>query len=385
MHHERCAGQTQRPFWLFKNIVKQILSLLAILLWVIGLDAAGVLTPFAGTGVAGSNGDGGPASQAELNNPFGLALAPDGALWFADYAAQVVRRIGPDGVITTVVGNGQPAYAGDGGPARQASLKNPHEIRFDHDGNLFIADAGNNVIRRYDAHTGLISTVAGTGHPGYGGDGGPATQAQLKNPISLQLDSSGNLLIADIGNQDIRRVDGKTGVISTFAGTGHTGPTPDGALIAGTPLSGPRSLDLDSAGNLWLVTREGNQLLRLDLGAGRVWLAAGTGQKGFTGNGGAAIAATLSGPKGLAIAPNGDVYLADTENHAIRRLDVKTGLLELVAGTGHAGTKLAANPLETQLTRPHGILVDPKGKIYISDSENHRILAIRPPDAVIVK
>ena len=349
------------------------------------LDAAGVLAPFAGTGVTGSSGDDGAASQAQLNNPYGLALAPDGALWFADYAAHVVRRIAPDGVITTVVGNGTPGYAGDGGPARQASLNHPHEIRFDRDGNLLIADASNNAIRRYDSRTGLISTVAGTGQPGYAGDGGPAAQAQLKNPISLQFDSAGDLFIADIGNQVIRRVDRRTGIITTFAGTGHAGSTPDGAPIAGTPLSGPRSLDFDPAGNLWLVTREGNQLLRLDPGTGRIWHAAGTGKKGFTGNGGPAILATLSGPKGLAIAPNGDVYLADTENDAIRRLEVKTGRLELVAGTGQAGTKLSANPLATQLTRPHGILVDPQGLIYISDSENHRILTLRPPASVVAK
>ncbi|HEV2695970.1 MAG TPA: hypothetical protein VG347_23990 [Verrucomicrobiae bacterium] len=349
---------------------------LAILICASGLQAAPILTLFAGTGVAGLGGDGGPATQAQLNNPFGLVRGPDGALWFADYAANVVRRITKDGGITTVVGNGQTGYTGDGGPARAASLNHPHEIRFDHAGNLFIADASNNAIRRYDAKSGLITTFAGNGQPGYTGDGGVAAGAQLKSPISLQFDATGNLFIADIGNQVIRRVDAKTGVITTFAGTGKKGETPEGAPIAGTPLSGPRSLDFDRAGNLWVVTREGNQLLRFDLAAGVIHHAAGTGKKGFTGNGGAAADTTLSGPKGIAIAPNGDVYLADTENHAIRRLDVKRGTLELVAGTGIAGDGLEKDPLKTQLTRPHGIFVDADGTVFIGDSENHRILTI---------
>jgi streptogramin lyase len=360
--------------------MKRIFPALAVLICAGCLHAAAVLTEIAGTGVAGASGDGGSATQAQLNNPFGLVRGPDGALWFADFAANVVRRIAKDGVITTVIGNGHAAYAGDGGPAREASLNNPHEIRFDRAGNLFIADASNNAIRRYDVKTGLISTVAGNGKPGYTGDGGAAAGAQLKNPISLQFDPAGNLFIADIGNQVIRRVDAKTGVITTFAGTGRTGDTPDGAPIAGTPLSGPRSLDFDRAGNLWLVTREGNQLLRFDLAAGVIHHEAGTGKKGFTGNGGPAQAATLSGPKGIAIAPNGDVYLADTENHAIRRLDVKRGVIELVAGTGVVGAALETDPLKTQLTRPHGIFVDANGTLLISDSENHRILAISPAE-----
>ena len=358
--------------------MNRIFSILAVLVCASQLAVAGRLKIIAGTGVAGSDGDGGPATKAELDNPFGLVRGPDGALWFADYAANVVRRIDKDGVITTLIGNGHAAYDGDGGPARQASLNHPHEIRFDRAGNLFIADASNNAIRRYDAKTGLISTIAGNGRPGYTGDGGAAANAQLKNPISLQFDLAGNLFIADIGNQVIRRVDAKTGVITTFAGTGRTGETPEGAPIAGTPLSGPRSLDFDRVGNLWLVTREGNQLFRFDLAAGVIHHAAGTGKKGFTGNGDSAKAATLSGPKGIAIAPDGDVYLADTENHAIRRLDLKRHVIKLVTGTGQAGKGWEADPLKTRLTRPHGIFVDTDGTVLISDSENHRILSIAP-------
>jgi streptogramin lyase len=365
--------------------VNRIYSTLAVLICTSRLQAAAVLTDIAGTGVAGSGGDGGPATQAQLNNPYGLVRGPDGALWFADYAANVVRRIAKDGVISTVIGNGLAGYTGDGGPARAASLNHPHEIRFDRGGNLFVADAGNNAIRRYDVKSRLITTVAGNGKPGYAGDGGLAAGAQLKNPISLQFDPAGNLFIADIGNQVIRRVDAHTGVITTFAGTGRTGETPDGAPIAGTPLSGPRSLDFDRAGNLWLVTREGNQLLRFDLAAGVIHHEAGTGKKGFTGNGGTAMAATLSGPKGIAITADGDVYLADTENHAIRRLDVKRNVIELVAGSGVAGARLEGDPLKTQLTRPHGIFVDTDGTVFIGDSENHRILAISPVENASIK
>ena len=163
---------------------------------------------------------------------------------------------------------------------------------------------------------------------------------------------------------------------SVHPGTGKAGKTPDGAPVTGTPLNGPRSLDFDREGTLWLITREGNQLLRLDLAGGVIHHVAGTGKKGFTGNGGPADVATLSGPKGIALAPNGDVYLADTENHVIRRVSVRHGNIDAVAGTGTAGVALAANPLQTELRRPHGIFVDADGTIFISDSENHRILSI---------
>ena len=332
----------------------------------------------AGTGAAGIKGDGGPAREAELDEPFGLVRGPDGAVWFADYGAHVIRRIASDGTITTVIGNGKVAYTGDGGPGRDASLHHPHELRFDRAGNLFIADTSNHAIRRLDAKTKRITTFAGTGQPGYSGDGGRAADAALHTPISLQFSPTGDLFIADIGSHVIRRIDMKTGVITTFAGTGKPGPTPDGAPIANTPLNGPRSLDFDPDGNLWLVTREGNQVLCLRPAQGTIEHVAGTGRGGFVGNGGPAKTATLSGPKGIAVAPDGDVYLADTENHAIRRIDVKRGTLELVAGTGQKGDALGSQPREMQLARPHGIFIDRDGTVLIGDSENHRVRAIRP-------
>ena len=193
------------------------------------------ISTFAGNGQKGASGDGGPATQAMLDNPFGLVRGPDGALWFCEYTGQRIRRVTPDGVIHTAAGTGQKGHSGDGGPATAATFNLPHEIRFDKAGNYYIADMVNSAIRRVDAKTGVITTFAGNGQPGYSGDGGPASQAQLKQPHSIQFGPDGSLYICDIGNNVIRRVDMKTGVISTFAGTGKPGDTPDGSPLAGTP------------------------------------------------------------------------------------------------------------------------------------------------------
>jgi len=331
----------------------------------------------AGTGEAGHSGDGGKAAAAKLNNPFGVVRGPDGAIWFCEYGAHLIRRIAPDGTISTVAGTGKAGYDGDGGPALQAAFNLPHELRFDAQGNLYVADMANHAVRRIDAKTRVITTFAGTGQGGYSGDDGPAAKAQLKQPHSIQFGPGGDLYICDIGNNVIRRVDSKTGTISTFAGTGKAGATPDGAPIRGTPLRGPRSLDFDPEGRLWLVTREGNQVLRFDLKAGTIHLAAGTGKKGFTGNGGPAREATLSGPKGIAVAPGGDVYLVDTESHSIRKIDAKTGKLEVVIGNGEKGDGPDGAPGACRLARPHGVWVDADGTLLIGDSENHRLRRLR--------
>jgi DNA-binding beta-propeller fold protein YncE len=225
--------------------------------------------------------------------------------------------------------------------------------------------------------TGVITTFAGTGKPGYSGDGGPAKDAQFKQPHSIQFDPAGDLYICDIGNNVIRKVDMKSGIISTFAGTGKAGPTPDGAPIAGTPLNGPRSIDFDADGNLWLVTRAGNQVFKFDLKARKIHHIAGSGKAGFTGNGGPAKEATLSGPKGISIAPNGNVYLADTESHTVRMIDMKKGTLELIAGTGEKGDGPEGDPLKCKMARLHGIFVDKDGSVFIGDSEAHRVRVIR--------
>ncbi len=328
----------------------------------------------AGTGVAGFSGDGGPGTKAQVNNPYGLVMGPDGALYFCEIGNHRVRRLDlKTHVISTVAGNGEQGYSGDGGPALAASLNEPYEVRFDDAANMYFAEMRNHVVRRVDAKTKVISTVAGTGKPGFEGDGGPGTKALLRQPHSIAFDGAGGLLICDIGNLRIRRLDMETGIIETWAGTGEKKPTPDGAPISGTPLNGPRAITAGRDGQLYLVLREGNAVFRLDTAAGRIFHVAGTGETGYTGDGGPAKSARLAGPKGIAWAPDGSLYLADTENHAIRRIDLKSGILTTVAGTGQRGNGPDGEARRCQLARPHGIFVSAAGRVFIADSESHRI------------
>jgi streptogramin lyase len=359
------------------RLLQLILSFLSVLSWTRVCEAEWTIQTYAGNGRQGFAGDGGQATQAQLDNPFGVVRGPDGAIWFCEYTGQRIRRVGADGTLRTIAGTGQKGYSGDGGPALEATFNLPHELRFDREGNLYVVDMANHVVRRIDLKSGLISTVVGTGVAGYSGDGGPAQKAQLKNPHSLQFGPDGDLFVCDIGNHVIRRVEMKSGLISTFAGTGVAGPTPDGAPIAGTPLKGPRSIDFDRAGNLWLATREGNQVFRFDLKAGKIHHVAGTGKSGFGGNGGPALEAELKGPKGIAIDSKGNVWLADTESHSVRMVEAASGRLLLMAGTGEKGDGPDGDPLQCRMARLHGIFVDSDDSVFIGDSEAHRVRVLR--------
>jgi len=328
--------------------------------------ATQTVTTVLGTGIAGY-------SDTQVNNPYGIIVGPDGALYFCDLDNQRIRRFDPTTKkVTTVAGNGEKGYAGDGGPALQASLNMPHEIQFDRGGNLYIAERDNHVIRKVEAKTGVISTVAGTGAPGFSGDGGPGANAQLRQPHSIVFDRDGTLLICDIGNQRIRRLHLDTGVIETWAGTGQAAETPDGAPVAGTPLRGPRTMAMAPNGDLYLALREGNAILRIDARTQTLHRIAGTGEQGYAGDGGPALAAKLGGPKGLAYA-SGQLYVADTENHVIRQIDLTSGLISTALGTGARGDGPETSPLDCKLSRPHGLLADSTGRLYVTDSEAHRI------------
>lgn len=341
------------------------------------IDDEWTIETVAGTGEQGFSGDGGPARLARLDNPFGVIRGPDHAIWFCEYTGQRIRRILPNGTIQTVAGSGKKGYTGDGGPASEATFNLPHEIRFDQKGDLYVVDMSNHAVRKIDLRSGIITTIAGTGVPGYSGDGGPASKAQLKQPHSIQFGPDGDLYICDIGNHVIRKIEMKTGVISTFAGTGKPGATPDGSPIAGTPLKGPRSIDFDRHGDLWLATREGNQVFRFDMTRGTIHHKAGTGESGFEGNGGLAKLAKLKGPKGIAIDGDGNVWLADTESHSVRRIRANSDILELVAGTGEKGDGPDGLPTKCKLARLHGIFVDYDGSVWIGDSETHRLRVLR--------
>lgn len=332
----------------------------------------------AGTGDKGHSGDSGPALRARLDNPFGVTRGPDGALYVVEFEGNVVRRIAADGTITTVAGSGRKGGAGDGGPALEAEFDQPHEIRFDRHGHLFIADMLNHRIRKVDAKTRIVSTVAGTGRPGFDGDGGPATRASLHQPIALQFDAAGDLFVCDIGNHRVRRIDTTTGRIDTVAGSGVRGTTEDGAAYASAPFHGPRTLDFDARGDLWLALREGNQVWRLDRKAGTARLIAGTGQKGMGGNGGPARLATLSGPKGLSVGPDGRVFVADTESHSVRVIDPVSGRIDAVAGDGTRGNGPDGRGTTCRLARPHGVFADRDGSVFVGDSENHQVRELRP-------
>lgn len=197
----------------------------------------------------------------------------------------------------------------------------------------------------------------------------------MNRPHSIALDATGAIYICDIGNHRVRRVDPATGIITTFAGTGKRGPTPNGAPVAATPLNGPRALDYRD-GSLFLALREGNAVYRIDLSAQSLHHLAGTGRKGYTGDGGPAVRATLSGPKGIAIGPGGDIFLADTESHTIRVIRAASGIIETVVGTGKAGDGPEGPAGRCRLNRPHGVFVTQAGTLYVGDSSNHKVRAV---------
>src|SRR5439155_1734201 len=320
-------------------------------------------------GSPGFSGDGGPATAAQLSLPYGVALDAAGNLFSADWDNARIRRVDAGtGTITTVAGTGTYGFSGDGGPATAAELGAPTGVALDAAGNLFIADWGNARIRRVDAATATITTVAGTGTHGFSGDGGPATVAELYLPSGVVLDGAGNLFIADLGNARIRRVDAATATITTVAGNGTVGFGGDGGPATAAELWAPNGVALDAAGDLFIADVGNARIRRVDAATATITTVAGNGTVGFGGDGGPATAAELMGPSGVALDGAGNLFIADRGNVRIRRVDAGTGTITTVAGDGTVRTVGDGGPATpAQLNGPHGSALDGAGNLFIAD------------------
>ena len=337
------------------------------------VDPSGVITTVAGTGELGSSGDGGPATEAQLRTPVALALDAMGNLYIAEWLGQRVRRVDPMGVITTVAGTGQRGFSGDGGPAAQAQLFAPVGLALDGAGNLYIADRLNARIRRVDL-SGVITTIVGTGERSFGGDGGPATEATMSSPWGLALDGMGNLYIADRFDHRIRRVD-PSGTITTVAGTGERGSGGDGGPATEAQLNSPYGVALDPAGNLYIADRSNRRVRRVDP-AGTIETVVGSGDWGFSGDGGPATAARLVVATAVAVGHDGSLYVADEFNHRVRQ--VRDGTISTIAGPRTASLADTVPAANARLYRPGSVAVDGAGNVFLADLLNHVIRRVDP-------
>lgn len=346
---------------------------------VLAADPVPVITTVVGTGTKGYTGDSGLAVRAKLDNPFDVAFDKAGHLYLSDTNNHVVRRVDRMiGTITTVAGTGNKGFGT--GRATQAELNEPYGIELDADFNLFIVDRLNYRVCRVDGNSGELKTLAGTGKSGYSGDGGPADRALLAEPNGICLDGKGTLYIADVKGQRVRAVDLKTGLIRTAVGTGKKANEGDGGPVEKASLNGPRAVAVDAQGRLYIVEREGHGVRRVDFTKNTIERFAGTGKKGYTGDGGPALAATFDGPKEIDIDKDGNVYIVDTENEAIRRIDAKTGVVTTAAGKGRSKTPGQGDDgpaTAATLGRPHGVAVGPDGAVYIGDTLSHRIRRVK--------
>ncbi len=338
--------------------------------------SAGNISTVAGTGAFGYGGDGAAATAARLNSHSGVAADGSGNLYIADSGNHRIRKVDAStGNISTVAGTGTAGYSGDGAAATSARLRSPRGVAVDGAGNLYIADYSNRRIRKVDASTGNISTVAGTGLLGYSGDGGAATSARLSNPYGVAVDGSGNLYIADTNNHRIRRVDAATGNISTVAGSGATGNiggaySGDGGAATSARLNAPIGVAVDGSGNLYIADRNNHRIRKVTASTGNISTVAGSGTQGSSGDGAAATAAQISRPRGVAVDGSGNLYIANQDNNSIRKVDASTSNISTVAGRA---TSDGAAATAAQLNFPYDAAADGSGNLYIADAGSHSI------------
>jgi sugar lactone lactonase YvrE len=336
-------------------------------------DSALSIRTVAGTGDEGFEGDNEPAGAALLNRPYGIAVDSSGTLYFSDSNNHRIRRVTTDGRISTVAGTGVAGFSGDNGPAVSAQLNGPREVAVDSSGTLYIADADNHRIRQV-APDGKISTVAGTGTEGRSGDGGLATAAELSSPYGIAVDSAGTLYFSDSNNHRIRKVttDGK---IDTVAGTGGPGVKGDGGPAVSAQLNCPYGVALDGAGALYIADSENHRVRKVTVD-GKISTVAGTGTEGFAGDGGPAVSAQLDFPLGVVVDSSGTLYVSDHNNHRVRKVTTD-GRISTVAGTGTEGFGGDGGPAASaRLNYPLGLAVDCIDALYLADYVNNRVRKI---------
>jgi hypothetical protein len=327
----------------------------------------------AGNGTSGYSGDNGLATSAEMNIPAGVGIDSAGNIYITEYIGCRIRKVTiATGDISTVAGTGTCANTADGGQATSTAIYHPnHRVAFDSSGNFYFAESGNNKIRKVNISTGVITTVAGNGTAGSTGDGAAATSATLNNPADVYVDSSNNLYIADAGNNKIRKVTNSTGYISTVAGNGTAGSTGDGAAATSAELSSPQTVTLDSAGNIYIGDYGNNKIRKVTISTGYISTVAGNGTAGFSGDGGAATSAELDGPYGIAFDASGNFYIGDQINHRIRMVNIGTGIISTVAGNGTSGYTSNVGPaISATMNYPNGLAMDSSGNLYIAESNN---------------
>jgi streptogramin lyase len=352
------------------------LGLHVVLTWgLVSTLHADVVVTIAGDGSERIGPKNGRAVELSFGQPFGLAIGPDGHLYECEISFHRVRKIDlRTGLVHPWAGAGdrrQGGYTGDSGLAVNAQLNEPYEIAFDSHGNTYFVEMPNHNVRRVDPK-GIITTIVGNGKPGFSGDDGPAIKAQLKQPHSIAVVGP-HLYIADIGNHRIRSVNLNTGIITTIAGNGDRRLPQHGTIATNQPIFGPRAL-ASAPNGLWIALREGHSIWHLNLDSRKISHIAGNGKPGFTD--GKGREAQFNGPKGIAVGPEGKLYIADTENHALRRVDPTSQRVETIAGGGPKSRGFAGDGgpgAQARFDRPHGVCVGPDGAVYIGDSNNHRI------------
>jgi sugar lactone lactonase YvrE len=340
------------------------------------INTAGIISTIAGNGSSGFSGDGGPAISAVLNSPIDVVVDTSDNIFFTDWLNNRVRKIDATGMITTVVGDGVAGSTGNGGPATASELGRPFRVTLDRNGNMYVASVVFQCICKVD-NTGTITVVGGTGAYSIGadGDGGPATAATMTSPCGLAVDTFGNIYFSDIGNDRIRKIDGTTGIISNYAANGVSGFSGDGGPAVSAQISTPEGLAINPAGNLLICDPDNNRIRQVNP-AGTMSTFAG--QSALFGENFNAIDAQLSGPANIATDAAGNIYIADANNNRIRKITASTGIITTVAGSGTAGTSDGYNgdnrtALSANIYAPTAVTVDAAGNIYIADNSNNRV------------